>query len=190
MTLTGPGGVGKTRLSLEVAARVRDRFPDGVFFVPLADITDPALVVSKIAQILELREGGRQSLIETVKGFLQDKRMLLVLDNFEQIVAAAPVVADLLTASARLKILVSSRVVLQLRGEREFAVPPLETPNPAQLPGLEQLGQNQSVQLFVERAQAANSQFALTTGECRRRRRNLPAPRWAAAGNRAGRSPN
>lgn len=162
VTLTGPGGVGKTRLSLEVAAQVRAAFPDGVFFVPLADITDPALVDSKIAQILDVRDSGNQPLIETVKAFLRDKRILLVLDNFEQVAAAAPVVADLLTASARLKILVSSRVVLQLRGEQEFVVPPLETPDPTQLPGLEQLGQNQSVQLFVERAQAADSKFALT----------------------------
>ncbi|MBZ0295301.1 MAG: tetratricopeptide repeat protein [Anaerolineae bacterium] len=162
VTLTGPGGVGKTRLSLEVAARIRDSLPDGVFFVPLADITDPALVISKIAQTLGVREGS-QSLIETVKSFLREKHMLLILDNFEQLMAAASVVADLLAASPRLKILVSSRVVLQLRGEQEFAVPPLETPSLTQLPGLEQLGESQSVRLFVERAQAANSRFTLTT---------------------------
>ncbi|MFN8451627.1 MAG: NB-ARC domain-containing protein [Anaerolineae bacterium] len=163
VTLTGPGGVGKTRLSLEVAAQVSDRFPNGVFFIPLADISDPALVISKIAQTLEVREGGSRSLIDTLKGFLQDRRILLVLDNFEQVAAAAPLVAELLTASPWLKIMVSSRIVLQLRGEQEFAVPPLETPDLTQIPELEQLGHNQSVQLFIERAQAANSRFVLTT---------------------------
>ncbi|MBX3081627.1 MAG: tetratricopeptide repeat protein [Anaerolineae bacterium] len=164
ITLSGPGGVGKTRLSLEVAARVGNAnvFPDGVFFIPLADITDPTLVVAKIAQTLGLREGGNQPLIMTVKSYLHDKRMLLILDNFEQLISAAPMVADLLAMCPRLKLLVSSRIVLELRGEREFVVPPLETPDSDQLPDLSQIEQNQAVQLFVERAQIANSKFSLT----------------------------
>ncbi|MBK8024973.1 MAG: hypothetical protein IPK19_27035 [Chloroflexi bacterium] len=162
VTLTGPGGVGKTRLSLEVAAGIRDSFVDGVFFIPLADITDPERVVSRIAQTMQVREGGAQPLIETVKGFLRDKSVLLVLDNFEQVAAAAPIITDLLTASARLKVLVTSRVTLQVTGEHELAVPPLALPKPARMPDLERLGKNESIRLFVERAQAVNSKFALT----------------------------
>ncbi|MBK8023162.1 MAG: tetratricopeptide repeat protein [Chloroflexi bacterium] len=135
---------------------------DGVFFIPLADITDPERVVSRIAQTMQVREGGDQPPIETVKGFLRDKSVLLVLDNFEQVAAAAPIITDLLTASARLKVLVTSRVTLQVTGEHELAVPPLAVPKPARMPDLERLGKNESIRLFVERAQAVNSKFALT----------------------------
>ena len=125
VTLIGPGGTGKTRLSLQVAQEVLDHFPHGVFFVPLADDTDSNQFISRVAQQLEVREGGRP-LLENVKDYLRDKRLLLVLDNFEQLVSAAPVVADLLAAAPQLKILVSSRIALNLHGEREFPVPPLE----------------------------------------------------------------
>jgi non-specific serine/threonine protein kinase len=152
--------VGKTRLSLEIAERAQERFPDGVTFVPLADISDPAHIVSKIAQVLDVREGGSQPLLETLIGYLQDKRQLLVLDNFEQLATGAPVVGELLTACPGLSVLVSSRVLLQLRGEYEVAVPPLDTPG-ERLLELEQLGRNPAVRLFVERARAASAAFAL-----------------------------
>src|SRR6266702_6190242 len=131
LTLTGPGGVGKTRLALQVAAEVCDRFPRGVFFVNLAPIYDPAFVVSTIAQTLELKETGDQPLLDLVKAYLQDKQLLLLLDNFEQVLPAASQVADLLLTCPKLKIVVTSRFVLHLRGEQEFAVPPLASPDSA-----------------------------------------------------------
>ena len=104
-----------------------EQFPHGVFFVPLADDTDRNQFVSRVAQQLEVREGGRP-LLENVKDYLHDKRILLVLDNFEQLVSAAPMVADLLAAAPKLKILVSSRIALNLHGEHEFPVPPMDLP--------------------------------------------------------------
>jgi class 3 adenylate cyclase len=112
MTLTGPGGTGKTRLGLQVAAELSDLFPDGVYFVNLAPISDPTLVVTAIAQTLDLKEMGDQTLLVLLKGYLRDKHILLLLDNFEQVVSAALQVADLLTACAKLKVIVTSRVVL------------------------------------------------------------------------------
>ena len=125
VTLMGPGGTGKTRLSLQVAQEMLEQFPNGVYFVPLADDTDANQFISRVAQQLEVREGGRP-LLENVKDYLRDKHMLLVLDNFEQLVSAAPVVADMLAAAPQLKIITSSRIALNLHGEHEFPVPPLE----------------------------------------------------------------
>ena len=119
VTLMGPGGTGKTRLSLQVAQELLDQFPNGVYFVPLADDTDANQFISRVAQQLEVREGGRP-LLENIKDYLRDKRMLLVLDNFEQLVSAAPVVAELLAAAPQLKIITSSRIALNLHGEREI----------------------------------------------------------------------
>jgi predicted ATPase len=161
ITLIGPGGTGKTRLSLQAAQEVLDQFPDGVFFVPLADDTDPNQFVSRVAQQLEVREGGRP-LLENVKDYLYDKQLLLVLDNFEQLVSAGPLAADLLAAAPRLKVLVSSRIALNLHGEREFPVPPLELPQTAGELTVENLAGNESVRLFVERAQAVHPNFELT----------------------------
>ena len=127
VTLLGPGGTGKTRLSLQVAQELLDQFPNGVYFVPLADDTDANQLISRVAQQLEVREGGRP-LLENVKDYLRDKRILLVLDNFEQLVSAAPVVAELLAAAPQLKIITSSRIALNLHGERGYPVPPLELP--------------------------------------------------------------
>jgi hypothetical protein len=127
VTLMGPGGTGKTRLSLQVAQEVLDQFPNGVYFVPLADDTDANQLISRVAQQLEVREGGRP-LLENIKDYLRDKRTLLVLDNFEQLVSAAPVVAELLAAAPQLKIITSSRIALNLQGERGYPVPPLELP--------------------------------------------------------------
>jgi len=129
VTLVGPGGTGKTRLSLQVAQDLLDQFANGVYFVPLADDIDTTQFISRVAQQLEVREGGRP-LLENVKDYLRDKRMLLVLDNFEQLVSAAPVVADLLVATSQLKIITSSRIALNLHGERGFPVPPWNYPKP------------------------------------------------------------
>jgi predicted ATPase len=161
VTLTGPGGTGKTRLSLQVAQEVLDQFPHGVFFIPLADDRDANQFLSRVAQQLDVREGGRP-LLENVKDYLRDKRLLLVLDNFEQLVSAVPLVADLLVAAPELKIITSSRIALNLHGEHTFAVPPLEVPQNANISKAEDLFENESVLLFVGRAQAAQPNFRLT----------------------------
>jgi predicted ATPase len=161
VTLIGPGGTGKTRLSLQIAQATLDQFPQGVFFVPLAEDTDSHQFISRVAQQLEVREGGRP-LLENVKDYLRDKRMLLVLDNFEQLVSAAPVVTELLTAASQLKIITSSRIALNLHGEQIFAVPPLELPQGTDASSVENLAENESVRLFAGRAQAVQPAFKLT----------------------------
>ncbi len=161
VTLMGPGGTGKTRLSMQVAQELLDQFPNGVYFVPLADDTNASQFISRVAQQLEVREGGRP-LLENVKDYLRDKRMLLVLDNFEQLVSAAPVVADLLADTSQLKIITSSRIALNLYGERGFPVPPLELPQTENGLIMESLLGNESILLFVGRAQAVHPSFALT----------------------------
>ena len=161
LTLTGPGGTGKTRLALQAAADLLDEFEDGVFFVALATLTDPTLVASTVAQALDVRESGDQTLIEGVKDYLKDKRLLLVLDNFEQVLEAAPLAGELLSAP-RLKVLATSRIPLGVYGEHEYAVPPLSVPDPKRLPGLETLSQYEAVRLFIERARAAKADFAVT----------------------------
>jgi predicted ATPase len=162
VTLTGLGGIGKTRLAFQVAAELRDEYAHGVCFVDLAPIRDPSLVASTIGQTLGLRETGNRPLMDLLKGYLREKHILLLLDNFEQVVAAAPLVAQLLEAAARLKVLVTSRAELQIRGERKFAVAPLALPDPQHLPPADQLRAYAAVRLFVERAEAAESDFALT----------------------------
>ncbi|MBV9788815.1 MAG: tetratricopeptide repeat protein [Chloroflexi bacterium] len=162
LTLSGPGGVGKTRLALQVALDLLGDFRDGVCFVPLATISDPALLGSTIAQALELTEAGGQSIDDLLKSYLRDKQMLLVLDNFEQVATAAPLIAALLASASQVKALVTSRVVLHLSGEHEFPVPPLALPNVHSLPPVEALSQYASVSLFVARARAVRSGFALT----------------------------
>jgi predicted ATPase len=161
ITLMGPGGTGKTRLSLQVAQDSLEPFPNGVFFVPLADDTDSNQLISRIAQQLEVKEGGRP-LLENLKDYLRDKHILLVLDNFEQLISAAPVVADLLAAASHLKIITSSRIALQLQGEHEYPVPPLGLPNAESDISAEELMGHESVILFVERARSALPNFALT----------------------------
>ncbi len=163
LTLTGPGGTGKTRLSLQVAAELLDRFEDGIFFVRLAPVTDPALVPSAIAQVLQLPDTGGRSIAESLSIFLADKSMLLVLDNFEQVIEAAPIVTDLLSRARHLKILVSSREVLRVYGEKEFSVPPLDLPDPAHLPPADQLTMYEAVRLFVERAKDNKPGFEVTS---------------------------
>jgi predicted ATPase/class 3 adenylate cyclase/DNA-binding CsgD family transcriptional regulator len=162
VTLTGPGGTGKTRLALQVAAEVSERFKSGVFFVNLAPISDPALVVPTIAQTLAIREGSGQALLERLTEELQPQQMLLLLDNFEQVVSAAEQVAALLSACPRLKVLVTSREVLHVRAEHEFPVPPLAVPDPLHLPALATLSQQAAVALFLQQAQAVKPDFQLT----------------------------
>jgi predicted ATPase/DNA-binding XRE family transcriptional regulator len=163
LTLTGPGGVGKTRLGLEVARQVRDRFTDGVCFVALASISDPALVLSVIAQALRIKEDAGQSVAEALEQHLRDRQLLLVLDNFERLLEAGPPTAQLLAACPRLKVLVTSRAVLCLQGEHDYEVPPLTLPSAGDRSAPEQLGRYEGIRLFMQRAQAANSRFVITT---------------------------
>jgi predicted ATPase/class 3 adenylate cyclase len=162
VTLTGPGGTGKTRLALQVAAERLSRHADGAFIVELAPISDPALVVSAIAGALGVAEASDRPLIDTVKAAVTSRDLLLVLDNFEQIVDAAPTVTELLEAAPNLRILVTSRSVLHVHGEHELAVPPLRVPDPGHLPELDALSQFEGVALFLERAMTARPDFAVT----------------------------
>jgi predicted ATPase/class 3 adenylate cyclase len=162
LTLTGPGGTGKTRLALQVAAEASDHFADGVYFVDLAPLNDPELVVANIAHVLNVTERGGQPLLENLKTSLREKQMLLLLDNFEQVVQAAPAIADLLVACPKLKMLVTSRMTLHVRAEQEFAVPPLTLPDPKHLPDLAVFMQYEAVTLFIQRARAVKQDFQVT----------------------------
>jgi len=161
LTLSGPGGTGKTRLGLQVAAELSDLFADGVYFVNLAPLSDPDFVVPTLAQTLDLKEIGDQPLLDLLKGYLRDKHILLLLDNFEQVASAALQVADLLAACPHLKVIVTSRAVLHVRGEQEFPVPPLTVPDPKRLPDLVALSQYGAMELFLSRAQAVEPAFQL-----------------------------
>jgi predicted ATPase/class 3 adenylate cyclase len=163
LTLTGPGGTGKTRLALRVAADQIDRFDDGVFFVDLSAAREAEAVPAVTARAIELSETSEQSLLEVLKQQLRHHRELLVFDNFEQVMAAAPMVAELLQDCPGLKLLVTSREALHVRGEHLFSVPPLSLPRAA--PGhrsAAELAGCEAVQLFVERAQAVRADFRLT----------------------------
>jgi predicted ATPase/class 3 adenylate cyclase/DNA-binding CsgD family transcriptional regulator len=162
VTLTGLGGIGKTRLGLQVAAELSDHFPDGVYFVNLAPISDPAFVVSLIAQALEVKEISGQPLLDLLKASLREKQLLLLLDNFEQVVSAAVQVADLLAMCPKLKIMVTSRMALRVQAEHEFAVPPLALPDPNHVHDLVSLSQYEAVALFIARAQAVKPDFQVT----------------------------
>jgi len=162
LTLTGPGGVGKTRLALEVAAKLQPAFPGGVVWVPLATLTDSSLVSSAIAQALGLLEIGALPVQEALTISLRDRPDLLLLDNFEHIAAAAALVSDLVAHCPRLKVLVTSRVALRLRGEHEFPVPALPPPEVAPRVSVHALAANPAVDLFLRRAQAVKPDFALT----------------------------
>src|SRR5215203_1664208 len=196
LTLTGPGGVGKTRLALRVVEEIADEFTDGAVFVPLAAVPEPALVASAIAQSLGVREAGERPLGETLVAALRAKHLLLVLDNLEHLLEATPLIAQLLAACPRLSVLATSRAVLRISGERDCPVPPLALPDTETAPTVEAVSAAPAVQLFVARAQAARPDFVLTTGNagavaaiCRRldglplaielaaaRTRHLPAP--------------
>lgn len=165
ITLTGPGGTGKTRLSIEVAGDLVDAFPDGIYWVPLAAITDTALVPAAIATSLGLHESGSRPVLERVTEHLREKRALLVIDNFEQLLPAAPLVGELLRGAPRVKVLASSRAPLRVYGEHEFPVPPLTLPDPGA--GPEVLAQSEAVRLFVERAIASKPDFQVTAANAR-----------------------
>ncbi len=161
VTLTGPGGVGKSRLAAQIAIKLLDDFPDGVYFVPLASITDASSVASAIAQVLHIRATSDQFSVH-FGAHLGQKHILLVLDNFEHVLAAAPLVAELLEAAPFLRILITSRTTLSLYGEHELNVPPLKTPDLKSLPPSEQLTRYDSVRIFVERTRALKADFTLT----------------------------
>jgi predicted ATPase/class 3 adenylate cyclase len=167
VTLTGPGGTGKSRLSIQVAAGLRDMFVGGVYFVSLAPITDPSLVLPTIAQVLGIRDGAGQTQALRMVEMLRRRPVLLILDNFEQVIEAADQMADLLASCPPLKVLVTSREVLHVRAEHEFAVPPLALPDPAHLPELATLVLFSSVALFVQQAQAVKPEFRLTAVNAR-----------------------
>jgi len=162
VTLTGPPGIGKTRLSLQVAQAVRADFAAGVGFIPLGSVPDPTAVVTAIGTALHLTEQGDQPLLAQIQARLQDHHLLLVLDNFEHVLASATLVTTLLEAAPGLKILVTSRAILHVYGEHEVSVPPLTLPDPSHLPPLDQVRTYEAIQLFTERAQAAQPDFTLT----------------------------
>ncbi|MDQ2827502.1 MAG: tetratricopeptide repeat protein [Chloroflexota bacterium] len=162
LTLTGPAGVGKTRVALQAATDARDHYADGVVFVALAPIRDPSLVVSAIAQALDVRESGEQTLAESVIAALRDRRVLLLLDNFEQVTDATPLLADLLAACPRLALLVTSQAALRLQAEQQQPIQPLTIPNLVDLPAIDALEQSPAMQLFAQRARAVAPDFALT----------------------------
>jgi predicted ATPase/class 3 adenylate cyclase/DNA-binding CsgD family transcriptional regulator len=159
VTLTGPGGTGKTRLGLQVAAELSDRFADGVFFVNLAPLSDYELLLPAIAEVLDVKEMAGYSLLRLLHGYLREKHLLLLLDNFEQVVRAALPVAELLAACPKLKVLVTSRAVLHVRSEYEYSVPPLTIPDPKHLPEMMALSQYEAVALFLSRAHAVKPEF-------------------------------
>jgi predicted ATPase/class 3 adenylate cyclase len=162
VTLTGPGGTGKTRLSIAAGNRMLDRSADGVFFVALDVVPDAGLVPSLIAHALGVRETAQQSPLEAAKRYLAERDVLLVLDNFEHVVDAALVVDELLAEAPRLRVLATSRVPLRLYGERLYSVPPMTVPDPGHLPPPEQLASLESVRLFLDRARAVRPDFEIT----------------------------
>jgi predicted ATPase len=162
LTLSGPGGVGKTRLSLQIAEELEGSFANGVCFVDLAPIKEPGLVGATIAAALGVTETGGQPVLEQVKHYVRERQLLLLLDNFEQVLAAGPLVIELLAAAPRLKVIVTSRAALRVSGEHEFVVPPLEAPDPLQLPPRDRLLEIPAVALFVERARTVRPQLQIT----------------------------
>lgn len=167
VTLTGTGGVGKTRLALSIAEEIRDDFADGVCFVPLASTSAPEQVIPTIAQALGLWEVGDRPLLEQLQAYLHDQHVLLLLDNFEQVIEAASQLADVLTSCPYLTILVTSRAALHLSGEYEFTVPLLAVPDLSQLPASKDLSQVAAVAFFLHRAQSILPDFALTEANAR-----------------------
>jgi predicted ATPase len=161
VTFSGPGGTGKTRLALEVGARLVDSFDAGTWLVSLVPVTDPDAVPSAVAHVLGLRDQENVSMIDTLAAHVGERRLLLVLDNFEQVIAAAPWLSELLARVPRLTALVTSRVLLRLRDEHEFPVPPLEVPDLKAPVAVRDFATYHSVKLFAERATAADPSFKL-----------------------------
>jgi predicted ATPase len=162
LTVVASSGTGKTRFSLEIAVRLLSSFPDGVYFVALAPVNDPNLVVAQIAQTLGVAEDARQPLLATLTDYLRARKALLILDNFEQVLAAAKPLAALLAGTEQLRMIVTSHVPLRIPEEQMLHLPPLDLPNPAQIASLATLAQYDAVRLFVERAQAVKPSFTLT----------------------------
>ncbi len=162
LTLTGAGGSGKTALAREIAARLKTNFADGVFFVELAAATQANFVVSAIAQTLDVKKSDEKLPVEAVKDFLRTRRLLLILDNFEQVLSAAPLVKEFLAEDTQIKILVTSRAALRLKSEREFHVQPLELPPPNAIISIEKLNEFPAIELFKTRAQNVKPSFVLT----------------------------
>jgi len=162
LTLTGPGGTGKTRLALAVASGLVDEFGEGVAFVDLSALHEPALVASTLLQALGVPEAAGETPLEALLRALHGHHHLLVLDNFEQLLPAAPLLAELLANCTKLKLLVTSRAALKLRWEHLFPVPPLAVPDPPRLPDVETLRDVPAVALFLRRARAVQPDFALT----------------------------
>jgi predicted ATPase len=164
VTFTGPGGIGKTRLALQVASGLAEHFSAGIHFVPLSPVSDPALAPSAIVQSLGIREAGGLSPLETLKQNLQELRapMLLLLDNFEHLAPAAAMVAELLAIAPQVRVLVTSRAALHVYGEHEFPVPPLGVPDARSLPPVEDLLHYPAIALFMQRAVAVKRDFELT----------------------------
>lgn len=167
LTLTGPPGTGKTRLALEVGLTLADSFADGVKFIDLSPVSEGALVLPAIAEPLGVREIGRRPLLDSVKDYLWSRRILLILDNFEQVLEAAPLVADLMASCPTIKVLVTSRASLRLRWEHEFPVPPLAVPDLERDASVESLLGIPSIALFVDRARARWPEFRLTDDNAR-----------------------
>jgi predicted ATPase/class 3 adenylate cyclase len=167
LTLTGPGGTGKTRVGLQVASELTNEYEDGVFFVALAPIADPALVAPTIARALGLTESGAQPPEELLKGHLRDRHTLLLLDNLEHLLDSASLLDELLSAAPNINILATSRTPLGLYGENEFPIPPLSLPDIGSLPAFEHLTQYGAVRLFVDRARAVKPSFSLTEANAR-----------------------
>jgi predicted ATPase/DNA-binding CsgD family transcriptional regulator len=167
LTLIGTGGIGKTRLAFQVAKEMRTDFVDGVCFVQLALVSDSRLVVSTIAQELDIRILGVQPIFEQLKHWLTNKHLLLILDNFEQVIAAAPLMEDLLVACPLLKIVITSREVLHLQAEYEYPVSPLALPDLKQLPTIDEIPQYTAIALFIQRAQVALHTFQITPSNVR-----------------------
>jgi predicted ATPase/class 3 adenylate cyclase len=160
LTLTGAGGSGKTRLAIQAARELLDDYRDGVFLAGLGPITEARLVVAAIADAVGARAEGQRTLLDTLRDHVRDREILLVVDNFEQVMEAAPVLAELLDAAPRLRLLATSRQPLRLRGEQELPVPPLRLPETADAP--EALERSEAVALFVQRAAAVDPSFRLT----------------------------
>ncbi len=162
VTMTGPGGVGKTRLAVAVAGAIETEFADGAWFVPLAPVQSPDVVVPTIARTLGLKDDADRPVEERLREHLGDRRVLLVLDNVEHVVSAAPQIAELLVGCPRLRVLATSRVALRVSGEHEYHVPPLPVPDPKLVSSASELGANEAVVLFLQRARAVRPEFTLT----------------------------
>jgi predicted ATPase/class 3 adenylate cyclase len=163
VTLIGPGGAGKTRLGLAVAEEVLDDFLDGVFFVPLANIQEPDLLIPTIAKAIGVHETPGELVDDTLRHYVRDKTLLIVLDNFDHLLDTAPLLVDLLSGCPQLKIMATSRETLHIRGNQEFSVPPLSLPDLNRLPPLDRLLEYEAIRLFRERARDIKADFELTS---------------------------